>query len=993
MKRRSFLSLFNFLVLISFASAQEVSIQQTNATSLRWYQVKTPSFRVLYPKGFEREAMRVANNLEFIHDPEATTMGVRPKPISVILQNQSSISNAFVTLAPRRSEFYTMPPQNYNFAGTNDWLDLLSSHEYRHVVQYQRSIVGFNKLVYYLLGQNALSVTAFAAAPQWFWEGDAVATETAFTRSGRGRIPNFNILFRTNALEGRTFNYHKQYVRSYKNNIPDHYVLGYHMITYLRNKTNDPLIWEKIATNAWTYPFIPFTFSHSIKKETGLNVNQVYRKMIDSLRTAWQADVDKLELTRFEVVNERKSKSYIDYQYPQVLEDGSVVALKSGIGEIATLVRIENGKETEKFVTGPLNDAGMLSVSNNKVVWNEFRFDPRWRVKTYSVVKAYDFANHKNKDLSSHSRYGGGALSPDGTKVVTVESSNSYDIRLLVIDYNTDQVIREFKNEGNVMIQMPRWSPDGRSIVAVRLTKEGKKLSIFDYESGTVKDVFDAGNENIGHPVISPDGRYIFYNSPYSGIDNIYAYEIPTGNKFQVTVSRYGAYNASISSKSDWIYYEDQSRDGFNIVRTQYDPSKWKSISEVSVPDEHFYDKLVEQEDHGNIFKDLPQKEFPVSSYKRGSHLINIHSWGPFFDTNITQADIGISSRNLLGTLVANAGYLFDINERTGSYHAGIGYQGLYPVLDFNVLYGSRQENTSALDKNVKFTWNETTVNGGFRIPLLLTRSKYNTSLTLKNWVGVTMIDNFKNVVTRDGNVLYSQGTGRDARIADTLRFVFDRQVDRGKLIYNQAVVSFARYLKQSRRDFNPKFGQSLDVELYNTPYRGDFKGKLAAARVALYFPGVAKHHSILLRGGYQVGTSGTELNRYSFRNRVFRPRGFSYPFDSEFRSASFNYAAPIWYPDIQFGPFLNIQRLRANVFYDFGQAVGENYYYADSGRIYYSSSSRDYHSVGAEFTVDVNVMRLLPQLDLGVRTTYINPNNASTSKFVIEFVLGTLNL
>jgi hypothetical protein len=89
----------------------------------------------------------------------------------------------------------------------------------------------------------------------------------------------------------------------------------------------------------------------------------------------------------------------------------------------------------------------------------------------------------------------------------------------------------------------------------------------------------------------------------------------------------------------------------------------------------------------------------------------------------------------------------------------------------------------------------------------------------------------------------------------------------------------------------------------------------------------------------------------------------------------------------------LNIQRLRANVYYDFGQAFGENYFYASSGRVYYSSSRKDYESVGAEFTVDVNVMRLLPQLDLGLRTTFINPAIPSQKRLVVEFVLGTLNL
>ncbi len=200
MNRRAFAVLISLLFLASFVSAQEIPVQATNPTLLKWYEVKTPHFKVLFPKGFEEQAMRVANTLEFIREPEAVSMGVKPRPISVILQNQSSVSNAFVTMGPRRSEFYTMPPQNPSVAGINDWLNLLASHEYRHVVQFQRSIVGFNKFVYYIFGQQALSLTAFAAAPQWFWEGDAVATETAFTQAGRGRIPNFNLVLRTNFL-------------------------------------------------------------------------------------------------------------------------------------------------------------------------------------------------------------------------------------------------------------------------------------------------------------------------------------------------------------------------------------------------------------------------------------------------------------------------------------------------------------------------------------------------------------------------------------------------------------------------------------------------------------------------------------------------------------------------------------------------------------------------------------------------------------------------
>ncbi|MFN7494146.1 MAG: hypothetical protein ACK5RG_14605, partial [Cyclobacteriaceae bacterium] len=129
--------------------AQEAIVNENNAPSLKWYQLNTTHFRILYPLGYEQQAQRMANTLEYIHEPEAKTMGASPRKISIILQNQNSISNGFVSITPRRSEFFGMPSQNYNFTGNNDWLNLLATHEYRHIVQYQHATRGFNRLVYY----------------------------------------------------------------------------------------------------------------------------------------------------------------------------------------------------------------------------------------------------------------------------------------------------------------------------------------------------------------------------------------------------------------------------------------------------------------------------------------------------------------------------------------------------------------------------------------------------------------------------------------------------------------------------------------------------------------------------------------------------------------------------------------------------------------------------------------------------------------------------
>lgn len=978
-------------LIASSAYAQTQEILSNNPASLKWYQVNTTHFRVLYPEGFDVQAQRVANTLEHLHDAEASTMESDPRKISVLLQNQSSQSNGFVSMLPRRSEFYTMAPQDYNFVGTNDWLNLLSSHEYRHIVQYQHATRGFNKLVYYLFGSPTFAGFSQVAAPPWFFEGDAVATETAFTPAGRGRIPNFALVFKTNLMEGRTFNYHKQHLRSYKNFIPDHYVLGYHMISYLRRKTKDPEIWGKITARSWDVPFIPFAFSNAIKHETGMYVTDLYNDMAANLKKEWQAEIDQLQLTPFEKINHRMGKAYTDYLYPQPQEDGSVLVMKKGIGDIEQFVTLKDGQEKKVFTPGFVNDAGMLSAHSNIIVWNEYGYNPRWRVKNFSLVKLYD--RHVNKVRivgGRHDRLGSAALSPTGDKIVAIRSDNSYKNTVLIYEFFTGKAIQEFSDPDNSFYAMPRWSDDGRKIAMLKTTRQGKTISILDVASNTVEDIFPPSHENFGHPVLLD--HYLFFNSPVSGIDNIYAYDLQAKKRYQVTSSKYGAYNPAISKDVSSMYYNEQSRDGLDVVKIPLDPSKWKAF-EPKPEAQTFYQHLVEQEGRPHILDSIPQRALPVSRYSKLKGIINPYAWGFNVSNDLTQLHFGISSRDLLSTTSINAGYSFDINERTGMVGGTVSYQGLYPIADVSFQTGDRNTSHTSSVNEAKFTWKETTVEGGLRIPFLLTHSKYSEQLSIGNAVGLTKTSSFVNTITdRSGDVVYK---GPDRVILlnnDTLAFIYKDQLNNGDLVYNHLTLSYYRLLKTSYRDFLYRWGQTFNFDMYSTPFTiEDFRGQLWAVRSTLYFPGFAKHHYLYGRAAYQESLQGFETNLYTFRNRIPKPRGYSYPTDEKFLSLSANYALPLWYPDIALGPVLNIQRVKANFFYDFGKGTGQQFYYSNEGTIYVSLTDATYQSFGVETTFDFNVMRFLPKLELGFRTSYLTANRYSNSGVVFEILVGNI--
>jgi hypothetical protein len=982
-------SLFFLLVFLSSTGWTQV-ILENNPTGLRWSQINTPNFRVIFPTGFDQQAQRVANTLEHIRTPESQTMGTEPRRISIVLQNQSSVSNGFVSMFPRRSEFYTMPSQNYNLMGTNDWLDILSTHEYRHIVQYQHATTGFNKLLYFLFGLPTMSGMAHVAAPNWFWEGDAVATETAFTPSGRGKIPNFGLVFRTNLLEGRSFNYHKQYLRSYKHEIPDHYVFGYHMVSYLRRRTNDPDIWEKITHRSWSVPFIPFAFSNAIRNKTGFSVTKLYREMAKDLRREWQNQIDTLKLTRFETLTRRVSSRYTDYLYPQPQPDGSVLAMKTGIGDIEQFVLLKDGDEKKVFTPGLVNDAGMLSTTGNVIVWNEYGYDPRWQVKNFSLIKAYD-REKKTKVVVSdrESRFGSASLSPDGKHIVTVRSTTEYKHSVVIITYPEGNIIKEFPNPENSFYATPRWSADGQLISVVKTSEKGKTISVLDPESGSERELWTPNNENIGHPVLSRG--FLFFNAPYSGIDNIFVFELESGRRSQVTVSRYGAYNAVVSPDGKFIYYNDQSANGLDVVRIPFDPALWKPFVEP-VSDGLLYEHLVEQEGHPGLLRDVPSTAYPVTRYSKWKHLINPFAWGIQASTDLARVNVGIESQDILSTTSLNAGYTFDLTERTGYWRAGLSYQGLYPIIDLNVTQGKRSvdedytttiinggESTTTTD-TYDFSWTERTFSGGLRLPLNLTRSKYVSSLAAAYNIGVITVSDFDNDFPGYNQSRFIPAVIENGEVKSG--YLLLDYITNGNFAYNNLSVSGYRLLKQSKRDILSRWGQAFNIEYYDTPFGGDLNGGLFSATGYLYFPGLFRHHVLHGYVAYQktMISENTNINDYLFRNTVPLPRGIN-DYVSRFRtftSASVNYTFPIWYPDIAIGPVLNVQRVRGTLFTDV--AAGEN--------SLIQHLNDNFVCVGGELKFDINIMRFLPQIDLGVRYSYgIDP---SVSNF--ELIIGTFN-
>ncbi|WP_026462366.1 hypothetical protein [Adhaeribacter aquaticus] len=926
-------------LLFLFAIAQTASAQlETNPASIQFNQINTPHFKMVFPKGLEHEGQRMANTLQYIHAPLATSLGPAPHKIPVLLQNQGTVSNGFVALSPRRSEFYTTSPQNYNLLGTNNWLNLLALHEYRHIVQYEKAYHSRAKWAYYPFGQNGLAAVSNMAVPNWFWEGDAVATETAYSSGGRGRIPDFNLLFRTNLLERGAFSYNKQHLGSFRDNVPNHYVTGYHMVTHVRRK-HEGDVWGNIMQGALDNFYIPFTFSRAMRQQTGKRLIATYRSMVREVDSLWRQQADALTITPAKVLTKRKNNTYTDYLYPQPLADGSTVALKTGLSHIPVFVWISANGEQEKklFTPGFMNNGPRLSVAQNKIVWTETEYDPRWGTRNYTVVKTFDIATKRHKVLTHQTRFSSAAFSADAKRIAVIEVSTANTNALVILDGSTGQEIKRIPSPENDFLAMPYWAPDGKSIVVLRNHENKRTISEINIETGAFNDLLPYTIENIGHPVIA--GKFLLFNAPYNGIESTFALNTQTKKQYQVISRRYAGINAVVNPDAKTIVFNDFSAQGYNIARMLYDPDSWVPIEQVPTHKIEYFQPLLEQENNSNILANVPQETYPVEKYRRLSHAFNPHSWLPTVTQDLNEVSLAVQSQDILSTTVSNIGYAQNISERTGYAFAGVRYLGWYPVIRLTGSAGSR----AAQDARSAYQWQEKSISTGLALPLNLTNSKYRESLNLATNLEVTKVTDYSRNIRR----VTEQANG-------VLRSV-------------NYQVTYQHSLRQNRRDLVGRYAQQAQVYYTHTPLGGNYHSNLFAASGRAYFPGFIRHHSFQLWGNYQK----QDASFYAFSSPIRFPRGYRYQIHDNFYSFTTQYRFPILYPDLALGPILYFQRLKGNVFYDYGKG-----------------GSTRYQSVGVELSTDFNFMRLGGVLlDAGVRVSYL----PQTNKPVVELIIANL--
>jgi hypothetical protein len=945
--------LFTILLMLVIGHTKAQSLEN-NPFSHKWSYSKSKHFRIIYPRGLDTTGLYMLNRLEYYYAPLSKSLGADTKPISVILQNLGTESNGFVSTVPRRSEFFISSPQNTHLLGTNHWIDLLARHEFRHVVQFDKTKTGFGKVTHALFGNAGQTVIREITTPRWFLEGDATVIETAHGPMGRGNIPAFSAQKRALLLADVPMNYSRATGGSFKQSIPNFYVHGVFLSSYMKDKYGND-VWDKLFGKLYKFPFYPSSFSHNISKFSGKSIDKTYLAMDAELKEILKKETTgKTTLEKY-YVKTANNKVFTSYTYPNELENNTLVCLKTGLDIIPTIVQIlPDGTEKKLFETGFINNANNIAANGNKLVWAEEISDIRRALSGKNNIKVYDHTTGKVQNIVKNSRLFSPAISHDGRMLAAVDFSINGKASLVIVNAESGVVVDRFEGLACEQLLHPQWSKNDELLYFVAI-KDGKKaIYSLAVNNGNYTALTEWTNNNIGH-VVENEG-FVYFNNASDGVDNVFRVNINTKVVEQCTNAPIGVFNAKFSRDLTKVYLNEWTVNGMRIAKLpigdlqsqtiQLDQTKQPSYFSSWMPKERAF---IESQD-----PDLVQNQVIKSGKFSEARLLNIDTWGLLLNSDATGMNIGVSSQNLLSTMQVGGGLQYNISEQAFGKEVFLRYEGMFPIL--NVNYNQTPRSTfipkgalPEIKQDLNDTWTQKSLEFSVGLPFTFQQNKYTSKLLLQT--GARLLN----------------GSGYDLNYATS-----QTSIGKKDLVTNIIALQFSRQIRTAARDVRPRWAQSIFAYTQNKLGSSQIGAGLTALQASLNFPGMFKHDVLRLRAGYQ--SLETAPGKYILSSPLPFARGYSYLAAKNTSLVSADYSFPVAYPDFNISKFLYFQRINANVFFDQANSTFKDYSKN-------TSQTYNYNSFGVDVSTLFNVLRYHIPIEVGVRVSYagneiINPNN-----------------
>lgn len=911
-----------FFLLPFFAAAQNFG---GNVPSIKWKQINTAKARIIFPAGLDSQANRIANVVQLMDSATAATIGGGQRKWNIILQNQTTIPNAYVRMAPIMSELYMTPPQNNFSEGSIRWDDNLIIHENRHMQQFSNFNKGITKLFSFFLGQEGQLLANAIFLPDYFFEGDAVWQETLVSAQGRGRMPSFLNDFKSLWLDKKQYNWMKYRSGSLKDLVPDHYQIGYVLTAYGYEKYGADF-WKNVTGDAVQFKGL---FNKAIERHSGVPFKQFRKDAIDYFKehSIFEDNTAAKKGTLTAAANYitgTKKNNVVDYLYPQFIGNDSIVVTKKSFKEVNSFYLIINGKE-EKIRVKNFTLDDYFSYNNGKIVYASFQSDPRWTNRDYSVIQLLDIKTKQQKQLTFRSKYFSPDINAAGTEVLAVSVNTNGTNNVCRLDANSGVLISTVPNSVNYFFTQTKFINKDFAVAAVR-NSEGKMALIkLNLNNGETEPLTPFSFNVLGFPYVK--GDTVYFSMMNKNADKIFAVTMEDKKIYRLTNNVNGVYQPTVNTTGT-ILFTSNTASGNRLTKTSIKETEWQlfDVNELTTTESLYTSSAALTKKGSGALYALSNKKNEVTKYKKAAHFFNFHSWRPVF--NDPEFGYTFYSDNVMSNFSNNLTYTYNRNDKSHT----VGFNGVFggwlPLLSLGAEESFNRTIDTATGKP-PLQFNTATIKAGIAVPLSFIGGRTNKFL------------NF----------------GAGYNIEQYAYRGVSKNVFKNKAVeYANAFFSFSNVSRKAIQHINPRWAQAISFN-YRDAFTYSESHKLVG-NAAFYFPGLSVNHSLVINAAYQKRDTLPDL----FSNIFSYARGYEALSTRRMYKLGFNYHFPIAYPDWGVASLVYFQRIRANTFFDYNNA---------KARVNGILSEIKNRSVGGELYFDTKVWNSLP-VSIGIRFAHL---------------------
>ena len=549
---------------------------------LNWYTIESDHFDVHFssrgrPDSSGTELAReVADICEEVHATLTPAVGWAPRArTQIIIADFYDYFNGWAAPFPNNVITVIPTPPAGSKSNEGDWLRTLILHEYSHILQIDR-VAGAPEALRKVFGRV---IMPNALAPAWLNEGYAVYNETRFTDFGRLRGAEYDMMARAAADSGKLLpidrcgNYELR--RFPGGDAP--YLYGSLLHGHVAAK-GDSSIWDRY--NRSRSSGLPFFENLQARRTLGRSIYDLWNETQVSLiagaaRTAGRVSETPVTQLRQLTLEGFWTGSALWSRY------GTRLYYISETGKEYPSIRMVDtatGKTTvlhRGLVTGNLS----LSPDGRLLAFAELNLDGNYYEHT--DIFAFDLAYGGVRQLTRGRR----ARDPDfaaDTSLLVFVSNDKGQNNLNLLDLSTGEIAALTETEDHTAYHGPRFSPGGKWI-AVGVNRPGgyADIELVDRRTGwTIPVTHDRANDL--SPAWSRTGKYLFFVSDRTGIFNLYAYQLATGETFQVTNVLYGVFEPSVSLDNRRIALTNFSASGYDIAAIDLRAADWRPATEFN---------------------------------------------------------------------------------------------------------------------------------------------------------------------------------------------------------------------------------------------------------------------------------------------------------------------------------------------------------------------------------------------------------------------------